>query len=107
MICSAPVRVDGGEHIVYFFGDYMDFSDALKALKDGKKITNTGWNGPGQYLYYVPANSYPTITDIAKEEFGEMAAYGAYIAIKTTQGIVNPWVPSTGDLFSEAWEIVE
>lgn len=85
----------------------MDFSKALEALKAGKKITNTGWNGPNQFLYHVPANSYPALTDIAKKEFGETADYGAYIAIKTAQGIVNPWVPSTGDLFSENWEILE
>lgn len=82
----------------------MDFRDALGRLKGGSRITNTGWNGKNQFLYYVPASSYPAQTEVAKKEFGEMVDYGAYIAIKTVSGIVVPWVPSTGDLFSENWE---
>lgn len=49
----------------------MDFGDALKELRNGKKLARTGWNASGQYIYLVPQASYPAQTDIAKAEFGE------------------------------------
>lgn len=80
-----------------------DFGAAIKFLKEGKKVSRTGWNGKGMYLYYVPANYYPAVTDIAKEEFGDMVPYGAYIAMKTTQGNVVPWLASQTDVLAEDW----
>ena len=29
----------------------MDFGEAIKALKEGKKVARKGWNGNGMYLY--------------------------------------------------------
>ena len=84
----------------------MDFSEALKECKAGKKIGRTGWNGKGMFLYFVPAGDYPAVTDIAKAEFGDTVSYGAYIAMKTVQGIVVPWLASQTDLLAEDWEVV-
>lgn len=87
----------------------FDFGEAIKRLKNGKKVLRAGWNGKGMFLYYVPAASYPAMTPIAKEEWGEngMVPYGAYVAIKTAQGNVVPWNASQSDMLSEDWvEIV-
>lgn len=54
----------------------LDFGQAIYFLKQGKKLAREGWNGKGMFLYYVPANSYPAITDIAKAEFGDTVPYG-------------------------------
>jgi len=48
----------------------MNFGQAIEALKQGKKVTRTGWNGKGMFLYYVPAAEYPAMTEIAKSEWG-------------------------------------
>lgn len=86
----------------------LNFGDAIAALKRGKKVARPGWNGKGMYLYFVPANSYPAQTDIAKAEFGDMVPYGAYIAIKTVQGTVEAgWKPSSMDMLAEDWEILD
>lgn len=45
----------------------VDFGEAIRLLKEGKKLSRLGWNGSGMYAYYVPANSYPAVTDIAKK----------------------------------------
>lgn len=82
------------------------FSAALIHLKAGAKVTRVGWNGKGQYLYYVPAASYAAQTKVAKAEFGERVPYRAYIAIKTVQGDVVPWVASQSDLLADDWEVV-
>lgn len=59
------------------------------------------------FLYLVPANSYPAITDVAKKEFGDTVPYQAYIAMKTVQNTVVPWLASQTDLLSEDWFVVE
>ncbi len=83
----------------------MDFSEALQAIKDGQAIYREGWNGKGMFLYLVPANSYPAQTNIARDAFGDMVPYGAYIALKTAQNNVVPWIASQTDLLANDWKI--
>ncbi len=85
----------------------MNFGQAIEALKQGKKVARKGWNGKGMFLYYVPSASYPPSTDIAKEAFsGQDVPYGAYIAMKTAQGNVVPWLASQTDVLAEDWEVI-
>lgn len=84
----------------------MNFSIILDKLKEGKKVARAGWNGKGMYLYHVPAQSYPAVTEVAKKEFGDMVPYGAYIAMKTAQGNVVPWLASQTDLLAEDWAVI-
>lgn len=84
----------------------MDFGEALYHLRQGRKVARAGWNGKGMFLYHVPANSYPAQTDVAKAHFGDMVPYGAYIAMKSAQGNVVPWLASQTDMLAEDWEIV-
>lgn len=84
----------------------LNFSEALYELKKGRMVWRAGWNGKGMFLYFVPANSYPPQTDVAKEAFGgEPVPYGAYIAMKTAQGNVVPWLCSQTDMFAEDWVV--
>ena len=85
------------------------FGQAIEALKEGKKVAREGWNGKGMFLYYVPANKYPYVTEIGKEISDEngYVEYGAYIAMKTAQGNVVPWLASQTDVLANDWLIVE
>lgn len=98
----------------------MGFGDAIRALKNSKKVARAGWNGKDMWLYLVPANSYPAQTEAAKKYWSEknvpqsehppyypMVPYGAYIAMKTAQENVVPWLASQTDMLAEDWEIVE
>jgi hypothetical protein len=97
----------------------MDFGEAIKALKSGKRVSREGWNGKGMFLYYVPANAYPAQTEVAKEYWGKipgvkthdsgvpLVPYVAYIAMKTAQENVVPWLASQTDVLSDDWGIVE
>ena len=85
----------------------LTFSVALYELQEGFKLQRAGWNGKGMYLYYVPAQSYPAVTEIARAEFGEMVPYGAYIAMKTAQNNVVPWLASQTDILANDWQIVD
>lgn len=86
----------------------FDFGEALRYLKMGKKVTRTGWNGSGMFVYLVPSNWYPAQTDVAKSFFGEncMVPYRAYLALKTAQGDVATWAPSCSDALAEDWVLV-
>lgn len=89
--------------------DCMNFGLAIEAAKKGAKITRRGWNGKGMFLYYVPEGRYPARTDAAKSiatEDGKVD-YGAYIAMKTAQGNVVPWLASQTDILADDWEVVK
>lgn len=88
--------------------DFLDFGDAIRLAKTGVRIARLGWNGKGMFVYYVPANSYPATTDVAKEHFGEdaLVPYNAYLAIKNVDNSVSTWVPSVNDVLAEDWVIV-
>lgn len=85
----------------------MNFGDAIIAAKNGAKVARAGWNGQGMYAYIVPAQSFPAVTEIAKEEFGEMVPYRAYWALKTAQDDVATWAPSGSDSLAEDWQVVK
>lgn len=84
----------------------FDFSKALTLLREGKRLARVGWNGKGMYIYFVPANSYPAVTEIAKKQFGETVPYRAYFAMKTAQNDVAPWSASNSDLLATDWYVV-
>lgn len=100
----------------------MNFGEALAELKAGNKVSRSGWNGKGMWLYLVPANSYPAQTKAAKAYWADrqppqsndpmaesspvMVPYGAYIAMKTAQENVVPWLASQTDVLAEDWGIV-
>lgn len=86
----------------------MDFGKALSYLKKGEKVARKGWNGKGQFVYYIPADRYPAKTEAAKsiaDEDGKVN-YRAYLALKTAQGDVATWVPSISDVLAEDWVVV-
>lgn len=86
-------------------GEHLDFSDALGLLKQGVKVCRLGWNGKGMFLYYVPENRYTPCTDAGEHLAGPdgKVAYGGYIAMKTAQGNVVPWLASQTDVLAEDW----
>ncbi len=89
----------------------MNFGQAIEALKAGDKVARAGWNGKNMFLYYVPANSYPASGNKLGTMAGifpdDMVPYGAYIAMKTAQDNVVPWLASQTDVLAEDWQIVD
>lgn len=86
----------------------FDFGMAIELLKKGKAVSRTGWNGKNMFLYHVPANRYPATTEIGREIAAEDGCvdYGGYIAMKTAQGNVVPWLASQTDVLAEDWQEV-
>ena len=104
-------------HITVSVGDKRSKGDfkmrkwveAIEALKNGKKVARIGWNRKGMFLYYVPVGAYTPCTEIAASLVNEngLVEYGAYIAMKTAQGNVVPWLASQTDMLAEDWDVVE
>ena len=89
----------------------MDFGFALGALKDGQRVTRTGWNGVGMWLVLVPGSTITVeagrpLGDAAPELVGQTVEYLPHIDMKTAQGPVVPWLASQTDLLAEDWEVV-
>ena len=81
----------------------MDFGQALKALKDGKRVCRSGWNGKGIYIELQKPDEHSKMTL-------------PYIYIVTTglqsdnpdapKGVV-PWLASQTDMLAEDWQVLE
>lgn len=83
----------------------MNFSNALDELKFGKKMTRTGWNGKGMFLFLVPGSSFkvnrPPLMGIYPE--GTPIDYHPHIDMRTADGTIVPWVASQTDLLANDW----
>lgn len=92
----------------------MNFGDAIEALKEGKKVTRTGWNGKGMYLWLMPAATVkaewcrePHLKEIAENNGGEVECLGS-IRMKTADNkVLTGWLASQTDMLSEDWVLYE
>ena len=97
--------------------NYFDFGEAIRQLKNGKKVARNGWNGKGMYLWLLPA------AKIKKEwcrderliecfgESNELLCLGSirmYTHDSTGRtAVLTGWLASQSDMLSEDWcEIV-
>lgn len=90
----------------------LTFSEALEAVKAGKRITREGWNGKGLFVVYqkgypdgIPCNKQTAEAWGMKE--GELFKCDPYLQINTTDGSHAMWVPSIRDCLAEDWMILE
>lgn len=92
----------------------MNFGDAIKALKEGRKVARKGWNGKNMYLWLKPATVIksewckdPMLKEIVDANNGETEALGT-ICMKTADNkILTGWLASQTDMLSEDWTVVE
>lgn len=70
-----------------------DFGYAIDCLKNGQKVSRSGWNGRGMWLaLQVPdANSKMGLP---------------YIYMSTVDGKLVPWLASQTDMLAEDWGTV-
>jgi hypothetical protein len=75
----------------------MDFGEALKSLKQNKKVTRKGWNGKGMYIEHQILGISPYA--------GDRRYQASDFLIIVNKDRINTWVPSVSDLFADDWEI--
>lgn len=83
----------------------MSFGLAVEAVKKGKKIARAGWNGKGMFLIYI----FPYINDqyTIIEKSGIVGTLSPYLAMKTADNQLVPWLASQTDILADDWCILE
>jgi hypothetical protein len=84
----------------------MDFSDALRQLRRGRRIART--DAPdGVYMYFVPAQTVhvkePPLSDFMMK--GVPVGHSAHFMCRNRDGSVEPWSPDADDLIAQ-WKLV-
>ena len=95
--------------------NYFDFGEAIRQLKNGKKVARNGWNGKGMYVFLATGVNFHTEADLSEfnpvrtEEFNELNAVEVsdMLVLRTAQGTLQPgWLASQADMLAEDWVIL-
>ena len=71
--------------------DCIDFSEALRALKAGKRIQRTSWKNYKAFIY------------LRENKFGRI-----FLVLHTMDKMPEKeWMPSLSDLLAEDWAVIE
>lgn len=93
----------------------MDIGGAVAALKSGKRVCRSGWNGKGMWLALSPAHkNLPADKFWAgpnrryAEQNGGTATVLPSVTMRTATGeILMGWLASQTDLLSDDWEVLD
>jgi hypothetical protein len=93
--------------------DRMDFGDAIRAMKAGKKVARAGWNGKGMWVAMTPGSAFPAAGardgHAAKHRAAEISNSDPivllpHIDMRAADGsMVIGWLASQTDMLAEDW----
>ena len=90
----------------------MNFGQAIEALKQGKKLTRTGWNGrrPGgepMYVFIVNGSTFKVNRPPLNQQFeeGTEIIYKPHLDMVHADNSVGVWQAVTNDILAEDWEV--
>lgn len=80
--------------------EVFDFSEALKRIKKGRKVSRRGWNGKSQYIQIV--TNVVGYTSSGKVESNKAIGFFG------TSGLQIGWLASQADMLAEDWyEVID
>ena len=87
----------------------MDFSLALQAIKNGKRVRRYFWNGKGMFIFLVKGSKFKVNRQPLLEAFeeGTEVEYQDHIDMKTSHNSIVPWIASQTDMLAEDWVLVD
>ena len=78
------------------------FSEAIRYLKEGKKVARKGWNGKGMYLFLVDGEKLASSLSV-----GNLRCTTS-VCMKTAQNTITVgWNASQADMLADDWTISE
>lgn len=86
----------------------FSFSDALRFMKDGRKVARAGWNGKGMFLNFVANGQYDVgcaVVGDSPENYRNIELL-PWIGMKTADNKFVPWLASQTDMLSNDWCVV-
>lgn len=87
----------------------QNFGWALAQLKAGKKVARAGWNGKGMFVFLVAGSEFE-VSRAPLDQFypvGTKVTYRPHLDMKAVDETIGVWTPSTTDLLSTDWSVVE
>lgn len=84
----------------------FSFSEAIKYIKRGLKVSRQGWNGKGQFLELATCISYTNSQGEVVNPLHKSMGRGA-IAFVGISGVQLGWLATQADMLAEDWIIVE
>lgn len=83
----------------------LDFSDALKIVKDGGRVARTGWDGKGMFIFLVKGSTFevnrePLLSILGA---GTIVDYHGHVDMKCANGQIVPWLCSQTDMLADDW----
>jgi len=83
----------------------MNFGEALAALKEGRRVSRSGWNGKGMFLFLVAGSNFTVNREplLSIMGAGAIVTYRPHIDMKDAEGKVVPWLASQTDILAEDW----
>lgn len=70
-----------------------DIGWAVRAMREGLKVTRPGWNGKGMWLSLQRPDNLSKMTL-------------PYVYMRTAQGDLVPWLASQSDLLALDWQVL-
>lgn len=71
----------------------MNIGQAVEALRNGERVTRSGWNGISMWLELQVPDAHSKMTL-------------PYVYMRTAQSDLVPWLCSQTDLLANDWQIV-
>lgn len=92
----------------------MNFGDAIAALKAGKKVARTGWNGKGMWLILVPGQpsvelrpGTPYLEALQQPSCEILPHIDMWtVNAEGRRAMLPGWLASQTDMLAEDWEVV-
>jgi len=103
----------------------MNFGQAIEALKEGKKVQRTGWNGRGLFVFMqVPSTinreivpKMQSLPQSVKDEFErrfndpneqiDAIYYDNQLALVNPSNLITGWAASVSDSLANDWVILD
>lgn len=103
----------------------MNFGQAIEALKEGKRVQRTGWNGKGLFVFMqVPSTinreivpKMQSLPQSVKDEFErrfndpneqiDAIYYDNQLALVNSSNLINGWAASVSDSLANDWVILD
>lgn len=98
---------------VYKVSNNLTFGQAIERLKEGKRVSRTGWNGKNMFLWMKPEFEIkaefcqdPILKKVAEDNGGTITGLPT-ICMKTADNkILTGWLASQSDIFATDWFVV-
>lgn len=86
----------------------MNFSQALEAIKDGRRLQREGWNGKGMFVFLVAGSNFTVNREplLSIMGAGKEVTYRPHVDMRDAEGKIVPWLVSQTDLMADDWQVV-